>query len=73
MKILLIAAPSKETLRRLLGRCLITDRCGAVAIEYAIMGALVAVLAIAGLGLYGDSASGLWGWLSGEINGAMTD
>jgi Flp pilus assembly pilin Flp len=73
MKIPPIAAPSEEPPRRQLARRLVADRRGAIAIEYAILGALVAVLAIAGLGLFGDSASGLWGWLSGEINGAMTD
>lgn len=51
---------------------IVTDRQAAVAIEYALIGSLVAVIAIGGLTLFGDSASGLWTWLTGELTPAMT-
>ena len=51
---------------------LIADRRGAVAIEYALIGGMTAVIAITGLTMFGDSATGLWVWVSGELTDAMS-
>lgn len=50
----------------------IADRRAAVAVEYAILGALMTLIAIGGFTLFGDAAEGLWRWLSGELVDAMT-
>ena len=50
----------------------IANRQATVAVEYAILGGLMALIAIASFTLFGDSASGLWSWISGEVGEAMT-
>ncbi len=55
-----------------LAQDVIADRQAAVAVEYAILGGLMALIAIASFSFFGDSASGLWSWLSGELGEAMT-
>ncbi len=62
------APPPKTRLRQRLA----ADSRGAVAIEYALIAGMTAVIAITGLSLFGDSASGLWAWISGELTDAMT-
>jgi len=62
--------PSPKT--RLVGR-LLSDERGAVVIEYALIASMTAVIAIAGLILFGDSATGLWAWVSGELTDAMSN
>lgn len=47
------------------------DRRGAVAIEYALLGAMVAIIAIGSLALLGDSATGLWGTVGNEVGAAI--
>jgi Flp pilus assembly pilin Flp len=47
------------------------DRRGAVAIEYALLGSMVAIVAIGGLMLLGDSTTGLWGTVGDEVGGAI--
>lgn len=49
------------------------DRLGATAIEYALLGAMVAILAIGGLVLVGDSATGLWFTVGDEVGTAIDD
>ena len=47
------------------------DRRGAVAIEYALLGSMVAIIAIGSLVLLSDSATGLWGTVGGEVGAAI--
>ncbi len=47
------------------------DRRGAVAIEYALIGAMVAIIAIGSLALLGDSATGLWATIGNEVGAAI--
>lgn len=61
-------SPPKTRLRRRL----MADSRGAVAIEYALIAGMTAIIAITGLTLFGDSATGLWAWVSGELTDAMS-
>jgi Flp pilus assembly pilin Flp len=54
-----------------LTRGAIADRRATVAVEYAILGGLMALIAISSFTFFGDSASGLWSWLGGELGDAM--
>ena len=47
------------------------DRRGAVALEYALLAAMVAIIAIGSLALLGDSATGLWGTVGNEVGAAI--
>lgn len=49
------------------------DRLGATAIEYALLGAMVAIIAIGGLVLMGDSATGIWVTVGDEVGTAIDD
>lgn len=51
---------------------LLADSRGTVAIEYALIGGMTAIIAIAGMTMFGDSAAGLWAWVGGEITDAMS-
>ena len=51
---------------------LVTDRGAAVAVEYAILGGMMALIAMASFGFFGDSATGLWIWVSGTLTEAMS-
>jgi Flp pilus assembly pilin Flp len=55
-----------------LTQCMLADSRGTVAIEYALIGGMTAVIAIAGMTMFGDSATGLWAWVGGELSGAMS-
>ncbi len=48
------------------------DRAAAVAIEYALLGALVAILAITGMLAFGEAANGLWNNIGVRIGGALS-
>jgi Flp pilus assembly pilin Flp len=56
-------APSAPAMR--------ADRRGAVAIEYALLGSMVAIIAIGSLVLLSDSATGLWGTVGDEVGAAI--
>lgn len=49
----------------------LADRRGAVAMEYALLGSMVAVIAIGALLLFGEPATGLWGTVGAEVGAAM--
>ena len=49
---------------------LIRDDSGATAIEYGLIAALVAVAAIGAMGALGDSLTGIFEFISGELDGA---
>ena len=49
----------------------LADRAAAVAIEYALVGSVMALVAIASVTLFGDAASGVWAWVSGQLVAAM--
>ena len=50
---------------------LFRDRRGATAIEYALLAAMAAIIAIGGFVLLGDAASGLWTTLGTEVGTAI--
>jgi Flp pilus assembly pilin Flp len=52
--------------------CWLADSRGTVAIEYALIAGMTAIIAIAGMTMFGDSATGLWAWVSGEFSDAMS-
>lgn len=49
------------------------DRLGATAIEYALLAAMVAIIAIGGLVLVGDSATGLWVTVGDQVGTAIDE
>ena len=53
-------------------QCLLADCRGTVAVEYALIAGMTAIIAIAGMTMFGDSATGLWAWVSGELTDAMS-
>lgn len=53
------------------GPAMRADRHGAVAIEYALLGSMVAIIAIGSLVLLSDSATGLWGTVGAEVGAAI--
>jgi Flp pilus assembly pilin Flp len=59
-------APAREAPVRF-----IRDRAGAMALEYAIMGALVAVLAIGAFTLFATAATDVWEEVGREVGGAL--
>jgi Flp pilus assembly pilin Flp len=67
-----IARPSDVPPKRRQRRFLADSR-GQVAIEYTMIAAMTAVIAIGALTLFGDRANGVWAWISGEVTEAMTD
>lgn len=53
-------------------RCrLLRDRAGAVVLEYALIGGLVAVMAIGALLLFTSSTTAVWTTIAQEIGGAL--
>jgi pilus assembly protein Flp/PilA len=48
------------------------DECGATAIEYALIAALVAVGALGGMVALGGGVSGSWGNTATQLSGAMS-
>jgi pilus assembly protein Flp/PilA len=52
-------------------RTLGTDQCGATAIEYGLIAALIVVAMIAGLESMGGGVGGMWGKLGGAANNYM--
>ncbi len=55
---------------RALVTSILRDRSGATAIEYGLIAALVAIAAMAGMGLLGTSLNSLFGFLGTTITGA---
>ncbi len=52
-------------------RRLLCDRAGAVVLEYALIGGLVAVMAIGALLLFTNSTTAVWTTIAQEIGGAL--
>ena len=67
--------PNREPLEKPPNRRLVpavlADRAAAVAIEYALLGSVMALVAIASVTLFGDAATGLLAWVSGQLVSAM--
>ena len=57
-----------RVLRRLLG-----EEKGAVMMEYIVVGLLIAAVAVVAIGVFGNTASGLFGTLTHVLRGAPTD
>ncbi len=64
--------PKRRPAARILAARLMSDEGAAVAVEYAILGGLMALIAIGSFSAFGDSATGLWAWISGDLSAAMT-
>ena len=50
---------------------LIRDERGATAVEYALLAAVVAITAVAGLFAFGQSASNMWDQVSVTVSAAL--
>jgi Flp pilus assembly pilin Flp len=56
----------KQTLRRLNA-----DSCGATAIEYALIAAMIAIAASGAIALFADSAIAMWDFVKTEALGSL--
>jgi Flp pilus assembly pilin Flp len=61
------AAPARPPWHRMV----LADRSGAVVLEYALIGGLVAIMAISALTLFAGSTTGVWAVIAQEINSAL--
>jgi Flp pilus assembly pilin Flp len=64
--------PKRRQAVRILAARLISDDGATVAVEYAVLGGLMALIAIGSFTVFGEAVSGLWIWLSGDLGEAMT-
>ncbi len=52
-------------------RALLACQSGAMVLEYALIGAMVAITAMAALILFADSATSVWATIAQDIGGAL--
>ena len=58
-----------DAIRKILRKAM-ADRCGATAIEYGLIAALIAVAAIGGMSALGGGSGGMWTNLSDKVQNA---